>query len=318
GTYYRIGDTIKITRTGEQILVTAISTNTLTVVRGYDTTEAGTGVNIVDKDEVLIIGNALSERGAAPAARITATSTVTNYCQFFSRTLNLSEIRDHTEEYGTREKERQRQQQLFEFKRDCENAFKFGKPLADVEASSPLDSAVADSRYTTAGLLWWIDQYASANALDANGAISQSALWDFIGPMFQDMEEDVTGQGKSLMALCSQKSFKAFHQWAIARMEPNPGDKSYGLQLQKYMTPVGVLDLVQDYTLSGVEYGDYMIVINPSDLEYVYMNGMDMSVKPNVQQPDVHEIKDEFYGVIGLGIHRPELHGYVKNMAAGV
>ena len=205
---------------------------------------------------------------------------------------------------------------MYEFKVDTELFFKFGKPLKDVEGSSPLDGSVADTRYKTGGLKYWIDNYASANILDANGVITQTALWDFLAPMYEDMPEDSTSQGMELMALCGAKAFNAFHSWAVARIETSVDTKKYGLQLQTYQAPVGRLNLVQDYTLKGDEYADYMFVVNPKDLEYTYLQGMDMKVKTNVQANDVLERKDMVYGVIGLGIKRPELHGYIKNMQA--
>lgn len=308
---------VEVTRTGEQMLVTAISSNTWTVERGYDTAAAGTGVAIVDNDEVRILGIAGAERSGAPTSQQTTPGTVLNYAQVLMRSINLSEIRNHTEEYGPKELERQTKNTLHEFKVDTELFFKFGKPLKDVEGSSPLDGSVADTRYKMGGLKYFIDNYASANVLDvASGVITQTALWDFMAPMFEDMPEDSTGQGMELMALCGAKAFNAFHSWAVARIETSVDTKKYGLQLQTYQAPVGRLNLVQDYTLKGDEYADYMFLVNPKDLEYVYLQGMDMTVKTNVQANDVLERKDMIYGVIGLGIKRPELHGYIKNMQA--
>ncbi|RJQ39512.1 MAG: hypothetical protein C4555_03125 [Dehalococcoidia bacterium] len=307
---------VEVTRTGEHMLVTAVSSNTWTVERGYDTIAAGTGVAIVDNDEVRVLGLAGSERSGAPTSQQTSPGTVTNYAQLLMRSINLSEIRQHTEEYGPKELERQTKNTTYEFKVDTELFFKFGKPLKDVEGSSPLDGSVADTRYKTGGLKYWIDNYASANILDANSVITQTALWDFLAPLYEDMPEDATGQGMELMALCGSKAFNAFHSWAVARIETSVETKKYGLQLQTYQAPVGRLNLVQDYTLKGDEYADYMFVVNPKDLEYVYLQGMDMTVKTNVQANDVLERKDMIYGVIGLGIKRPELHGYIKNMQA--
>lgn len=317
GNYARPQDIWQNTRTKENILVTAVSSNTWTVVRGYDTGAAGTGVAMVDNDELMFISNALSERSNAPASIQTDPGTVTNYLQFMSRTIALSEIRDAISEYGPKEKDRQNKNTLWEFKVDAEYAFKFQKPLKDVEASSPLDSALQDSRFKTGGLLYWINEYAGTNALDANGVITQTELWDFLAPSFEDMPEDATGQGMELMALCSQKAFNAFHHWGMDPIQTDPKMKEFGLALTTYQTPNGKLNLVQDYTLKGDTYGNYMIVVNPSDLEYTYLNGKDMKVKPNIQANDAHEIKDEIYGVIGLGIKRPELHRYVYNMEAG-
>ncbi len=318
GNYARPQDIWENTATREHILVTGISSNTWTVVRGYDTGAAGTGVAMTDNDELMFVGNSLSERSTAPVSIQTDPGTVTNYLQFMSRTIGLSEIRDAIAEYGPKEKERQSKNTMFEFKVDAELAFKFGKPIADVEASSPLDSAISDGRWATGGLRYWIDSYAATNALNANIAISQNTLWEFVAPSFEDMPEDATGQGMELMALCGRKAFNVFHNWGMAPIQTSPSIKEFGLQLTTYMTPQGKLNLVQDYTLKGDQYADWMFIVNPSDLEYVYLEGKDMKLKTNIQANDAHEVKDELYGIIGLGIKRPELHRYVYNMQAGV
>ena len=316
GSYFRVNDTIMNTATGEHLLITAISTNTLTVVRNYATGGTpGTGVAMTDNDEIMIIGNSLSERAAAPSVLVTDPTTITNYIQRFGRTTGVSLQRKNTEEYGPSEKERQKKAATFEFKKDVELAFKFGKPLLDEEGNSPRDSAVSDTRARTGGLQYFIDTYASANAHDAGGAIAQNQLWDWVAPLFEDMPEDTTGQGMELMALCSAKAFRVFHSWGIPAVEISESTKQYGLQLRTYLTPVGRLSLVQDYTLRGTEYQDWMFIINPKDLEYVYQNGLDVQLKTNIQNNDVHEEKDELFGYIGFGINRPELHGYIKNMA---
>lgn len=47
GAYFSAGDIVKVPRTGECMLVTAVATNTLTVVRGYGVTAAAA---LVDND----------------------------------------------------------------------------------------------------------------------------------------------------------------------------------------------------------------------------------------------------------------------------
>ena len=314
GSYFRVGDDVLVTSTGEHVLVTAISTNDLTVVRGYDSVAAGTGTAALDNAELRIVGNTLSERAASPSILVTDPATVTNYVQRFGRSIGVSLQRKNTDEYGTDEKERQKKSAMFEFKKDVESAFIYGTPLFDEEGNSPLDSAVTDTRYKTGGILYWIDNFASSNILDAGGALSQNALWDFVEPLYKYMPEDTTNQQMELMALCSAKAFKVFHSWGIPAVEISERTKEFGLQLRTYLTPVGRLTLVQHYLLDGTEYQDYMVVINPDDLEYVYQQNLDVQLKLNTQNNDVPEEKDEVMGFIGFGIKRPELHGYVKNM----
>lgn len=318
GNYFRVQDVIEITRTGEHCLVTGISGNDLTVVRNYATGGTpGTGVAMVDNDEIRILGQAQSERSATPSTITTDPGTVTNYTQLISRSSSVSLDRTRTDEYGPKEKQRQSKQAMDEIKIDNELNFKFGKPLKDVEGDSPRDSSVADSRYATAGIKWFVDNFASDNVLDANEVITQTTLWGFVAPLFENMPDDSTNQNRELVALCGMNAFHAFHQWGLSRVETTPDMKKFGMQLTTYLAPPGRLNLVQDYSLTGDEYSNYMFVINPMDLEYVYTDGHDVHIETNKQMPNVKEIVDEIWGEVGLGIKRPELHGYVYNMKAG-
>lgn len=314
GTYFKGGDLVRVTRTGEVFKVTSVSTNTLTVVRGYDAAAAGTGVAMVDNDEVLVISNTPTERAAPPDALVTDPTTITNYIQRFSRTTDISWLRKNADEYGQPELQRIKEAATFELKRDIELAFKFGKPLADIGDSSPLDSSVADTRYVTGGLQYFIDTYSTATAYDAGGVLTQSQLWENVEPLFENMPDDATGMGMELMLLCSASAFRVFASWGLPHVEISTKDKSFGLALNSYQSPVGKLTLVQDYTLSGAEYGNWMFMINPADLEYVFHNGLDIQLNPDAQAEGTHRNKDELFGYIGFGCNRPELHGYIKNV----
>ncbi len=314
GTYFKGGDLVRVTRTGEIFKVTSVSTNTLTVVRGYDTAAAGTGVAMVDDDELLIVSNTPTERAAPPDALVPDPTTITNYIQRFSRTTDISWLRKNADEYGKPELQRIKEHATFELKRDIELAFKFGKPLADIGDASPLDSGVVDTRYTTGGLQYFIDTYSSATAYDAGGVLTQSQLWEYVQPLYENMPDDATGMGMELMLLCSASAFRAFASWGLPHVEISQKDKMFGLALNSYQSPVGKLTIVQDYSLAGTEYGNWMFMINPADLEYVFHNGLDIQINPDAQDEGTHRQKDELFGYIGFGCNRPELHGYIKNV----
>lgn len=317
GNYARVQDLAMNTATGEQFLITAISSNTWTVVRGYDSVAAGTGVAMTDNDEIRILGQAQSERSSTPASIQTDPGSILNYCQIFSRSMNVSFVRMHTEEYGEKEMQRQARNTMDELKIDTELAFKFGKPIKDVEGSSPLDSSVSDGRWATGGIEYWIDNYASSNILNANTVITQKSLWDFVGGLFENAPEDSTMQGKELVALCGSKAFNVFHEWKLPTLQTSETTKKFGIALQSYQAPTGVLNVVQDYSLKGDEYANYCFIINPMDLKYKYLDGLDVKVYADRDVDNRKEKLDEIWGVVGLGIGRPELHGYIYDMEAG-
>lgn len=80
GNYFSVGDVIKVPRTSEVMLVTAVnnSTDTLTVTRGYGVTSAAA---IVDNDPIVIIGNANEEGSGKREIKTTKEVEVYNYTQ---------------------------------------------------------------------------------------------------------------------------------------------------------------------------------------------------------------------------------------------
>lgn len=79
--YFRIGDIVKIPRTGETLLVTNITagTNTLTVTRSWGATA---GAAIVDDDPLLIIGNINAEGATLRDIKQKEPVKKTNYTRY--------------------------------------------------------------------------------------------------------------------------------------------------------------------------------------------------------------------------------------------
>lgn len=78
GDYFTAGDVVKVPRTGEVIYVVSVSTNTLTVLRGYGTTAAAA---LLDNDPLVIIGNANEEGSGTRTIKSTTELPKFNYTQ---------------------------------------------------------------------------------------------------------------------------------------------------------------------------------------------------------------------------------------------
>jgi hypothetical protein len=68
GSRFQVGDQIQVEGSAELMLLTAISTDTLTVIRGYGGT---TAEDLVDGQVINILGNAALEGSDKPSARFT-------------------------------------------------------------------------------------------------------------------------------------------------------------------------------------------------------------------------------------------------------
>jgi len=134
GSRFRIGDQIQIEGSEELMFVTGISTNTLTVVRGY----AGTiAEDLADNQIINILGNAALEGADKPNARFTNRSRCGNYTQIFTATVEVSGSDLAASQLGLAdEMDNQKQSRLRELVRDLENTvINAGQPVSNPEGS---------------------------------------------------------------------------------------------------------------------------------------------------------------------------------------
>ena len=134
GGRFRVGDQIQVESSEELILVTGISTNTLTVVRGYAGT---TAEDLADNLVINILGNAALEGADKPAARFTNRSRNGNYTQIFTKTVEVSGTDMAASQLGLAdEMDYQKQERLREMLRDLENTvINGGQPASNPEGS---------------------------------------------------------------------------------------------------------------------------------------------------------------------------------------
>jgi len=134
GSRFRIGDQIQIEGSEELMLVTGISTNTLTVARGYAGT---TAEDLADNQVINILGNAALEGADKPNARFTNRSRCGNYTQIFTATVEVSGSDLAASQLGLAdEMDNQKQSRLRELVRDLENTvINAGQPASSPEGS---------------------------------------------------------------------------------------------------------------------------------------------------------------------------------------
>ena len=134
GSRFRIGDQIQVEGSEELMLVTGISTNTLTVVRGYAGT---TPENLADNQVINILGNAALEGADKPSARFTNRNRCGNYTQIFTATVEVSGTDMAASQLGLADElDYQKQERLREMIRDMENTvINGGQPTSNPEGS---------------------------------------------------------------------------------------------------------------------------------------------------------------------------------------
>lgn len=135
GSRFRVGDVLRPEASGERLMVTGVSGNTLTVVRGY----GGTTPETLQNDQVLhIVGNAALEGAERGASATTNRVRKTNYTQIFTKSIEVSGTQLAAAKIGVRdEMDYQMQERLRELLRDLENTVINGvRSATDPQGSS--------------------------------------------------------------------------------------------------------------------------------------------------------------------------------------
>lgn len=284
GTKFYDDALVKVTRTGEVMRVTGVSTNTLTVVRGLG--NSGTGVAIVDNDEVLVIGSAQEEGADINPARSENAAITTNYTQIFRTPWSSTETNRNTDLYvNTSDWAFAGKHAGIEHKKDLELSFWFGEPDSNTSGSHP--------RRTTGGVL----NYVTTNTTAAGGTMSET---EFFGAMRQAARYNSAGQWTLFCSLLVADVLNTFATSKLQAVQAD-ADKTYGLNVSRFVSPHGVCNVVPHplFTDSSA-YGGYAVGLDMSQVRKRHLQNRDTHIVVNRQGPGVDGRTDELVTEAGL------------------
>ena len=253
GTVFRIGMVAQNVSTGEQVRVTNVSTNTLTLSRGWGTTSATT---IADDAVLVIIGNASAEGGTTPTALTSQVTKKTNYTQIFREPFYVTGTEAATELYaGGSDINELRREHLRLHKLDLERAFLFGEPKEDTTSTAAPIRATGGAKY-----------FISTNKTDASGTLTEAEFEAWVKSVF-------TKGGEKRMALLSPLIASAVNSWAAGKLVTYPKDKTYGIAVSQYLSIHGALDFVVERLFAeNATWGGYGFAFDMSLLGYRYLS----------------------------------------------
>jgi len=134
GSRFRVGDQIQVEGSGELMLVTAVNSNTLTVIRAYGGT---TAENLADNQVLNILGNAALEGSDKPDVRFTNRVRCGNYTQIFTAAVEVSGSDMAANQLGLLdEMDTQKENRLRELVRNLESTvLNGGRPSSNPQGS---------------------------------------------------------------------------------------------------------------------------------------------------------------------------------------
>jgi hypothetical protein len=296
GTYFSANDIVKVPRTGEVLLVTAIATNALTVVRGYGVTAAAA---LVDNDPLVIVGNVNEEFAGIRTMKTTGLTPMYNYTQIWRTPFGVSRTAQRTKLYGPSELSYQQMKKGVEHKKDMERSLIFGERKEDVTGSHP--------KRATGGAL----SFLTANNYDAGGLLTQSEFDN-------NISESVFKYGsKEKILYSSARLLSVINGWALGKLMIDQEAKKFGLSVFKYVTPFGTYNIINGmHTLEGAVYGGYGIILDPENIKYRPLEGSDTTLRTNIQNNDADGRIDEYLTEGGLEVRNKETHAVLTGVTS--
>jgi hypothetical protein len=296
--YFEVDQIVYVTRTGEQMIVTAINTgtNTLTVTRGVGSTAAA----LVDNDELLIANTASPEGTTARGSRTRNSVTVSNYTQIFRKSVALSNTAMNSDYEADDDWDYQTLKKGIEHRKDIEYAFMVGRP-SEVTANGVVTRTTAGFRH-----------FVASNVTDAGGTFTETEFFTALRPAFRYGRKEKWG-------LCSALVVDVLNAFPRGKLQFMQSDKTFGLRIVQYVSPHGTLNVATHWMLEGDALGGQMWILDTDAMQYRYMKSgkggqRDTHINEHVEAPGTDGRQDEWLTEAGLQFGSEKRHGYVYNI----
>ena len=296
-------DVLLNTRTREVILVSSVSTNTLTVVRGIGNESA----TMAAGDSLINIGSSYLDDATSGTSKSIKEFTKFNYTQIFRTPFDFTGRDLETELFGGKDKMTETKWQSIEHKRSIEYALMFGK--------RDLIAAVAGTSHQ-ATFTGGLEESIASNVWDVSGvSLGTRAFNEFL-------EEGLKwGKGGRLQGgaatkylLCSSRWLTEINDWADQKLEYRILDKTIGFSAMEYTSPHGRVMLLNSPILDEY-HPDYAFLVDFNHVDYVFLRNRDTKLLSDIQENDRDGEKLEYFTDAGLQVEFEHSHALLKGLS---
>ena len=296
-------DMLLNTRTREVLLVSSVSTNDLTVVRGI----GGESATMAAGDSLINIGSSYLDDAVSGTPKSIKEFTKFNYTQIFRTPFSFTGRDLETELFGGKDKMTETKWQSIEHKRSIEYALMFGK--------RHLVAAVAGTSHQ-ATMTGGLEESIASNVWDVSGvSLGTRAFNEFL-------EEGLKwGKGGRLQGgaatkylLCSSRWLTEINDWADQKLEYRVLDKTIGFSAMEYVSPHGRVMLLNSPILDEY-HPDYAFLVDFNHVDYVFLRNRDTKLLSDIQENDRDGEKLEYFTDAGLQVEFEHSHSLLKGLS---
>lgn len=315
---WRVGDIILVEETGELMRCEApnATSTTATVERGL----GAVGKTTVDFDgaavnpNLVIVGSQFEENSAAPVGASLNPVKKVNYTQIFRTTFEASRTAIKSR-LRTGDAVREAKREVLQYHSAAiEKAFFWG------EAEETTVGGEVARR--TGGVYEFIG---AGNTHDFAGDVQWDTLLPQLEKAFRFGSSQKFAFCGNLALLSIQEAIRLANGTTVNIMH---GDKAFGMDVTRLMTPFGELVLKthplfnqQTSVLTGAQtyraWDGFCTIIDMENVRYRYLKDSDTQYQPKLQDNGLDGIRSGYLSEVGLELHHPDTHFDLRGMTAG-
>lgn len=271
--YFRVGDVLRETQTGEALEVTGVSSGVLGVARAIGNVAAAA---IASGDELFIVSNVNAEGAGLRVIKTTKLVNQSNYCEIVRTPLGVTGTEAASKLYGGPDRPRLQATAGIEHMRDWEHIAFYGAKKEDTSTSG------APVRYAGGAV-----EFIATNITSGVGTLTEATFQTFLRTGFRYGSER-----KVLFA--SPLIVTAIEGFARSNLRvSNDNAATYGVSMKTYVSGQGIVDIVMERAWAdSATYKGYAFLVDMDAVEWHYLR--DTKLLENRQANDADKIEDEY------------------------
>lgn len=299
GAYFRVGDLVRLGRSGEIVEVSATGSNAFTATRSIGSIAAASAQT---GEDVLVVGNVSAQGADYGELKVTTRVLGYNYTQITRHPFGFTNTQAVIETYGPGDPANEIAKKLVEHKRALENSCFVGGR----------DYNSGTSKGWMGGV---VSEFISTNVTSGVGTLSLTALDDALENIFQHgtMSKVIFAAPTPAAAL----SRLLANNWVRAR----PEDKVYGAKVNAFINgaygasvPVIVKREWGREQAANGQRGGWMVVLDMAYIKKRPLRDRGTRLLRNRQAPGVDSVVHEYLTEMSLEVAQEKAHGILKGI----
>lgn len=293
--YFRVGDVVRDTVTGEAMEVTGVSASGIGVNRAIGAVSAA---SCASTDELFIVANVNAEGASLRTIKTVKPTNLSNYCEIVRTPLGVTGTEAASKLYGGPDRDRLQAAAGIEHMRDWEHISFFGAKKEDTTTSG------APKRFA-GGMI----EYISTNITSAGGTLTEATFQTFLRSGFRYGSDHKVLFASPLVIA----ALEGFARSNIKMSGSSDHASTYGIQMSTYVSGQGTVDIVKEKAWNdSTTYKGYAFLVDMDAVEWHYLR--DTKLLENRQANDADKLEDEYLTEACPVVKNEQKHALLKGV----